>query len=60
MKKLISLILLSNFIQAEVYPIDNWAVGDAMSSVDISNDGKYVSFMQKLSKESDPVLKGLS
>ena len=57
MKKLISLILLTNFIQAEVYPIDNWAVGDAMSSVDISNDGKYISFMQKLSKESDPVLK---
>ena len=57
MKKLISLLLITNFIQAEVYPIDNWAVGDAMSSVDISNDGKYISFMQKLSRESDPVLK---
>ena len=58
MKKFLFLfVLLTNQLFSNTYPIDNWAVDDAMSGVDISNDGKYISFMQKLSKESDPVLK---
>ena len=59
MKKLFlfTLFFSSSYTFSEIYPIDNWAVDDAMSGVDISNDGKYISFMQKLSKESDPVLK---
>jgi dipeptidyl aminopeptidase/acylaminoacyl peptidase len=58
MKKLFLLpLLLSQFTFSEIYPIDNWAVGSAMGSVGLSNDGRYISFMQALSKESDPVLK---
>ena len=47
MKKLFLLpLLLSQFTFSEIYPIDNWAVGSAMGSVGLSNDGRYISFMQ--------------
>jgi len=50
-------LIFSLGIKAEVFPIETWAVGNAMSGVSMSKDGKYISFMQRLSRESDPVLK---
>ena len=58
--KFLSIFLLSVFsslIDSEPYAFETWAVGSAMSNVDISADGRYVSFHQRLSREADPVLK---
>ena len=50
-------LIHSGFIFSEVYDFEKWAVGSAMSNVSISTDGNYLSFHQRLSRESDPVLK---
>jgi len=50
-------LLNSGLIYSEAYDFEKWAVGSAMSNVNISTDGNFLSFHQRLSRESDPVLK---
>ena len=40
-------------ISADPYPIDYWAVDPGMSNVNVSLNGKYISYEKKASKRSD-------
>jgi len=41
---------------ADAYPIDYFAVRDAISSVQVSPDGKYMAFMKINSKKGNPII----
>ena len=50
----LKLLLLTFFINiySEPYPIDYWAVDPGMSNVNVSLNGKYISYEKKASKRS--------
>ncbi len=49
-------VFLNVKVQAQGFPVEYWAIGDVLSNVDVSPDGKKLSLMKRPSKKSDPII----
>ena len=55
-KLLLSLLLIPSLSYSDPYPTDYWAVRNGVSSVQISPEGSYISYLFIGSKYSEPVV----
>lgn len=55
-KLLLSLLLIPSLSYSDPYPLDYWAVRNGVSSVQISPEGTYISYLFIGSKYSNPVV----
>lgn len=55
-KLLLSLLLIPSLSYSDPYPLDYWAVRNGVSSVQISPEGSYISYLFIGSKYSNPVV----